>query len=152
MDNSDLAILKIIDRLPFELMDIIKSYLPISIIKKCRKIKLYELPINYNLFKDINEHFYLKKLSNNIDHNAMKQHLKVLKKQYSQKINIYNSIISIPSWFKDIKDCIKITSQIQIIEKAIDNYHSLEPILNEEYYTSIIHLKNFNIIIHLNSK
>ena len=75
-------------------MDIIKSYLPISIIKKCRKIKLYELPINYNLFKDINEHFYLKKLSNDIDHNAMKQHLKVLKTQYCQKINIYNSIIS----------------------------------------------------------
>ena len=82
----------------------------------------------------------------------MKQHLKVLKTQYCQKINIYNSIISVPSWFKDIKDCIKITSQIQIIEKAIDNYHSLEPILNEEYYNSIIHLKNFNIIIHLNSK
>lgn len=152
MSNSDLAILKTINRLPFELMDIIKSYLPISIIKKCRKIKLHELPLNYRIFKDICDHFYLKKISNEIDHKAMKQHLKVLKIQYCQKQNIYNSIISLSSWFKDIKDCVNITSQIQTIERAIDHYILLERILNEEYYTSIIHLNNFKIILDLESE
>jgi|DEB0MinimDraft_6_1074348.scaffolds.fasta_scaffold10457_3 hypothetical protein len=152
MSNSDLAILQKINRLPFELMDIIKSYLPISILKKCRKIKLYELPVKYRIFKDISDHFHFKKMSNDIDHNAMKQHLKVLQIQYCQKHNIYNSIISVSSWFKDIKECVHITSQIQTIERAIDNYILLERILNEEYYTSIIHLNNFKIILDLESE
>lgn len=152
MSDSDLAILQKINRLPFELMDIIKSYLPISILKKCRKIKLYELPFKYKIFKDISDHFYFKKMSNEIDHKAMKQHLKVLKIQFCQKHNIYNSIISVSSWFKDIKECVHITSQIQTIERAIDNYILLEKVVNEEYYTSIIHLNNFKIILDLESE
>lgn len=152
MSNSDLLILNKINLLPWELVDIIKSYLPISVIKKCRKIKLYELPLNYRIFKDICDHFYLKKMSNEIDHKAMQQHLKVLQIQYCQKHNIYNSIISISSWFKDIKECVHITSQIQTIERAIDNYILLERILNEEYYTSITHLNNFKIILDLESE
>ena len=152
MTNSDLEILNYVNLLPIELVRYIKSYLPISILKKCRKIKLYELPLNYRIFKDICDHFYLKKISNEIDHKAMKQHLKVLKIQYCQKQNIYNSIISVSSWFKDIKDCVNITSQIQTIERAIDTYNLSEKILNEEYYTSIIHLNNFKIILDLESK
>ena len=152
MSNSDLAILQKINRLPFELMDIIKSYLPISILKKCRKIKLYELPVKYRIFKDISDHFHFKKMSNDIDHNAMKQHLKVLQIQYCQKHNIYNSIISVSSWFKDIKECVHITSQIQQIERIIDTYNLSEKVVNEEYYTSIFHLNNFKIILDLESE
>ena len=152
MSNSDLAILQKINRLPFELIDIIKSYLPISILKKCRKIKLYELPVKYKIFKDITDHFHFKKMSNDIDHNAMKQHLNILKIQYCQKLNIYNSIISVSSWFKDIKDNVNIISQIQQTERTIDTYILSERILNEEYYTSIIHLNNFKIILDLESK
>jgi hypothetical protein len=152
MSNSDLAILQKINRLPFELIDIIKSYLPISILKKCRKIKLYELPVKYRIFKDITDHFHFKKMSNDIDHNAMKQHLNILKIQYRQKLNIYNSIISVSSWFKDIKDNVNIISQIQQTERTIDTYILSEKILNEEYYTSIIHLNNFKIILDLESE
>jgi len=152
MSNSDLAILQKINRLPFELIDIIKSYLPISILKKCRKIKLYELPVKYRIFKDITDHFHFKKMSNDIDHNAMKQHLNILKIQYCQKLNIYNSIISVSSWFKDIKDNVNIISQIQQTERTIDTYILTEKILNEEYYTSIIHLNNFKIILDLESE
>ena len=152
MTNSDLAILQKINTLPFELIDIIKSYLPISILKKCRKIKLYELPVKYRIFKDITDHFHFKKMSNDIDHNAMKQHLNILKIQYCQKLNIYNSIISVSSWFKDIKDNVNIISQIQQTERTIDTYILTEKILNEEYYTSIIHLNNFKIILDLESE
>ena len=152
MSNSDLAILQKINRLPFELIDIIKSYLHISILKKCRKIKLYELPVKYRIFKDITDHFHFKKMSNDIDHNAMKQHLNILKIQYCQKLNIYNSIISVSSWFKDIKDNVNIISQIQQTERTIDTYILTEKILNEEYYTSIIHLNNFKIILDLESE
>ena len=152
MTNFDLEILNYVNRLPIELVRYIKSYLPISILKKCRKIKLYELPVKYRIFKDITDHFHFKKMSNDIDHNAMKQHLNILKIQYCQKLNIYNSIISVSSWFKDIKECVHITSQIQTIERAIDNYILLERILNEEYYTSIIHLNNFKIILDLESE
>ena len=152
MSNSDLAILQKINRLPFELIDIIKSYLPISILKKCRKIKLYELPVKYRIFKDITDHFHFKKMSNDIDHNAMKQHLNILKIQYCQKLNIYNSIISVSSWFKDIKDNVNIISQIQQTERTIDTYILTEKFLNEEYYTSIIHLNNFKIILDLESE
>jgi hypothetical protein len=152
MTNSDLEILNYVNRLPIELVRYIKSYLPISILKKCRKIKLYELPVKFRIFKDITDHFHLKKMSNDIDHNAMIQHLKVLKIQYCQKLNIYNSIISVSSWFKDIKDNVKIISQIQQIERAIDTYNLSEKVVNEEYYTSIIHLNNFKIILDLESK
>lgn len=152
MSNSDLAILQKINTLPFELIDIIKSYLPISILKKCRKIKLYELPVKYRIFKDITDHFHFKKMSNDIDHNAMKQHLNILKIQYCQKLNIYNSIISVSSWFKDIKDNVNIISQIQQTERTIDTYILSEKILNEEYYTSIIHLNNFKIFLDLESE
>lgn len=82
----------------------------------------------------------------------MIQHLKILKIQYYQKLNIYNSIISVFSWFKDIKDNVKIISQIQQTERTIDTYILTEKILNEEYYTSIIHLNNFKIILDLESE
>ena len=152
MSNSHLVILNKINLLPPELVRYIKSYLPISILKTCRKIKSYELPLNYRIFKDITDYFYLKKMSHEIDHKAMIQHLQILKIQYSQKLNIYNSIISVSSWSKDIKECVHITSQIQQIERIIDTYNLSEKVVNEEYYTSIIHLNNFKIILDLESE
>jgi hypothetical protein len=152
MSNFDLAILNRINLLSPEIVICIKSYLPISILKKCRKIKLHELPLKYKIFKNITNHFHFKKISNDINHNGMKQHLKLLKIQYCRKLNIYNSVISVSSWHKDIKDNIKIFSQIQKTEHIIDTYIHTEKILNEEFYNSIIHLNNFKIILNLESE
>lgn len=152
MSNFDLAILNKINLLPPEVVIYIKYYLPISVLKKCRKIKLNELPLKYKIFKNITNHFHFKKIFNDINHNNMIQHLKFLKIQYCRKHNIYNSVISVSSWHKDIEDNIKIFSQIQQTEHMIDTYIHTEKFLNEEYYNSIIHLNNFKIIINLESE
>jgi len=103
MTNSDLEILNYVNRLPIELVRYIKSYLPISILKKCRKIKLYELPVKFSIFKDITDHFHFKKMSNDIDHNAMIQHLKVLKIQYCQNLTFITLSLVSPLGLKTLK-------------------------------------------------
>jgi hypothetical protein len=84
-----------------------------------------------------------------IDNSAYEQHLKILKIQKFQKLNIYNSTISIPSWFSDIKDNVNIIKQISNLEKLIDENKKNIDFSNEKYNTSRIHLKNFKIILNI---
>ena len=139
-------LLNYIDRLPYELVDIIKTYIPINIIKYTRKINYNELPIKYRILKEIMNYYDYKKMGYEIDNSAYEQHLKILKIQKFQKLNIYNSTISIPSWFSDIKDNVNIIKQISNLEKLIDENKKNIDFSNEKYNTSRIHLKNFKII------
>lgn len=142
-------LLNYIDRLPYELVDIIKTYIPINIIKYTRKINYNELPIKYKVLKEIMNYYDYKKMGYEIDNSAYEQHLKILKKQKFQKLNIYNSTISIPSWFSDIKDNVNIIKQISNLEKLIDENKKNIDFSNEKYNTSCIHLKNFKIILNI---
>lgn len=142
-------LLNYIDRLPYELVDIIKTYIPINIIKYTRKINYNELPIKYKVLKEIMNYYDYKKMGYEIDNSAYEQHLKILKKQKFQKLNIYNSTISIPSWFSDIKDNVNIIKQISNLEKLIDENKKNIDFSNEKYNTSRIHLKNFKIILNI---
>jgi hypothetical protein len=142
-------LLNYIDRLPYELVDIIKTYIPINIIKYTRKINYNELPIKYRILKEIMNYYDYKKMGYEIDNSAYEQHLKILKIQKFQKLNIYNSTISIPSWFSDIKDNVNIIKQISNLEKLIDENKKNIDFSNEKYNTSRIHLKNFKIILNI---
>jgi len=142
-------LLNYIDRLPYELVDIIKTYIPINIIKYTRKINYNELPIKYRILKEIINYYDCKKMGYEIDNSAYEQHLKILKIQKFQKLNIYNSTISIPSWFSDIKDNVNIIKQISNLEKLIDENKKNIDFSNEKYNTSRIHLKNFKIILNI---
>lgn len=142
-------LLNYIDRLPYELVDIIKTYIPINIIKYTRKINYNELPIKYRILKEIMNYYDYKKMGYEIDNSAYEQHLKILKIQKFQKLNIYNSTISIPSWFSDIKDNVNIIKQITNLEKLIDENKKNIDFSNEKYNTSRIHLKNFKIILNI---
>lgn len=142
-------LLNYIDRLPYELVDIIKTYIPINIIKYTRKINYNELPIKYRILKEIINYYDYKKMGYEIDNSAYEQHLKILKIQKFQKLNIYNSTISIPSWFSDIKDNVNIIKQISNLEKLIDENKKNIDFSNEKYNTSRIHLKNFKIILNI---
>jgi len=142
-------LLNYIDRLPYELVDIIKTYIPINIIKYTRKINYNELPIKYKVLKEIMNYYDYKKMGYEIDNSAYEQHLKILKIQKFQKLNIYNSTISIPSWFSDIKDNVNIIKQISNLEKLIDENKKNIDFSNEKYNTSRIHLKNFKIILNI---
>jgi hypothetical protein len=142
-------LLNYIERLPYELVDIIKTYIPTNIIKYTRKINYNELPIKYKVLKEIMNYYDYKKMGYDIDNSAYEQHLKILKIQNFQKLNIYNSTISIPSWFSDIKDNVNIMKQISNLEKLIDENKKNIDFSNEKYNTSRIHLKNFKIILNI---
>ena len=60
MNNSEERAIRYVNRMPPELIRYIKQYLPITLLKKVRRIHENEFPLNYRLCTDLNNYFYKK--------------------------------------------------------------------------------------------
>ena len=79
MTSQD-KIMKYINYLPPDMKYVIKTFIPISILKTVRKIRKNELPRNYRIAKALNEHFYMTSVGYKLDINSVNNYIKPAKK------------------------------------------------------------------------
>lgn len=141
--DREAALLKTINRLPPELVRYIKAFLPISILKKVRKIHNSEFPINYRICIDINHHFYKKYIGCDIDIQILKMSIELLKKKRIQQNKPVINPFSHSFWQNSPLDINKeIETKIQSIEynkRLMDHYLPY-------YFYSTLHAYNHKII------
>ena len=80
MNNSEDRAMRYVNRMPPELIRYIKQYLPISLLKKVRKIRKNEIPLNYRLCIDLNDYFYKKYIGFDITIKSCYWSISILKK------------------------------------------------------------------------
>jgi len=133
-------------RFPPELKRLICSYIPISVLKKVRKIRQDELPNNYTIAKALNDHFYKIHYGYKLDMISCESRIHYLKNQliYTDKrfMNSFN-----------INDCYNLTSKKILIQKSIKECEEsmvlpgiLYALYKEPYDISSQQLNTFNII------
>jgi hypothetical protein len=148
MNNSeDRAIMRYVNRMPLELIRYIKQYLPISLLKKVRKIHEYEFPLNYRLCIDLNDYFYKKYIGFDITIKSCYWSISILKKKELQEKSKTVNPFTIDFWQDLFSDNLSIQNQIITKEKSIKIYQSFMDHYKEYYDQSTIHLRNHNIII-----
>ena len=135
-------------RLPYELKNIIKSYLPIHVVKKCRKIKKDEIPINYLVCKGLNDHFYKKYLGYELDINYKKHRIEMLKTRYIANKDKYFNPYCFDAWKALYNNSVTIKNEIWETESRINECK----IFRDYYYTyhyksSCQHLDNFRLFV-----
>lgn len=134
-------------RFPPELKRLICSYIPISVLKKVRKIRQDELPNNYKIAKALNDHFYKIHYGYKLDMMSCKSRIHYLKNQliYTDKrfMNSFN-----------INDCYNLTSKKIEIKESIKECEEsmvlpgiLYTLYKESYDISALQLESFNIIV-----
>jgi len=139
-------VMKYIKCLPYDLENIIKNYIPISILKKVRKIRENELPRNYRIAKALNEHFYMTSIGYNLDINRVNNYIKYLERR----------IIHLTSQFNDtfnIHQCYQATTYKRVAKQTLEDKKmelllpTIMYLIHSEYYTASSHqLQSYNII------
>ena len=136
-----------IDRkFPPELKRLICSYIPISVLKKVRKISQDELPNNYKIAKALNDHFYKIHYGYKLDMMSCNSRIHYLKNQL-----VYTDQRFINSF--NINDCYNLTSKKIEIQESIKECEEcmvlpgiLYILYKESYDISALQLESFNII------
>jgi len=133
-------------RFPPELKRLICSYIPISILKTVRKIRQDELPKNYKIAKELNDHFYRVHYGYKLDIMSCQSRIHYLKNQL-----IYTDQRFINSF--NINDCYNLTGKKMEIQESINECEEsmvlpgiLYRLYKETYHTSTLQLEAFNII------
>lgn len=139
-------LMRYIQYLPPDMKYVIKTFIPISILKKVRKLKKNELPINYKIAKELNEHFYMTSVGYNLDINTRNNYIKYLKKKIIHLNSMYYNTYN-------IHECYQITTNKQVTNNLIENKKIellmatlMYSIHNEYYTTSSDQLQCYNII------
>ena len=136
-----------IDRkFPPELKRLICSYIPISVLKKVRKIRQDELPNNYKIAKALNDQLYKIYYGYKLDMMSCQSRIHYLKNQL-----IYTDQRFIDSF--NINDCYNLTSKKMEIQESIKECEEcmvlpgiLYILYKEPYDISSHQLDAFNII------
>ena len=133
-------------RFPPELKRLICSYIPISVLRKVRKIRQDELPKNYKIAKALNDHFYMVHYGYKLDTMSCQSRIHYLKNQL-----IYTDQRFMNSF--NINDCYNLTSKKLEIQESIKECEEsmvlpgiLYALYKEPYDTSTLQLEAFNII------
>ena len=133
-------------RFPPELKRLICSYMPISVLRKVRKIRQCELPNNYKIAKALNDHFYMVHYGYKLDTMSCQSRIHYLKNQL-----IYTDQRFMNSF--NINDCYNLTSKKLEIQESIKECEEsmilptlLYALYKEPYDTSTLQLEAFNII------
>ena len=133
-------------RFPPELKRIIKSYIPISVLKTLRKIKSKELPKNYKIASELNNHFYMIHTGYKLDIMGFTFRLHSLEKQLVQINHLFTDSFNIDKCFhlankkQYILQCINECKKSMIIPELLYIAYT------EPYETSSKQFKSFNII------
>lgn len=147
MNNSEDRAMRYVNRMPPELIRYIKQYLPISLLKKVRKIRKNEIPLNYRLCIDLNDYFYKKYIGFDITIKASHWSISILKKkELQEKMKTVNPF-TFDFWQDVFSGSPSIKSQIEAKENCIQIYQSFMEHYKEYYDQSTIHLRNYKLIV-----
>jgi hypothetical protein len=133
-------------RFPPELKRLICSYIPISVLKKIRKIRQDELPNNYKIAKALNDQLYKVHYGYKLDMISCQNRI-----QYFEKQLEYNKQLFVNTFKVD--KCIDLTSKKMEIQESIKECEEsmvlpslLYALYKEPYDISTQQLDEFNII------
>lgn len=147
MNNSEDRAIRYVNRMPPELIRYIKQYLPISLLKKVRRIRKSEIPLNYRLCRNLNDYFYKKYIGFDITIKSCYWSISILKKkELQEKMKTVNPF-TIDFWQDVFSGSPSIQNQIIAKEKSIKIYQSFMDHYKEYYDQSTIHLRNHKLII-----
>lgn len=136
-------IIRQLNRMPYDMIYTIKQFLPVSLLKKLRKIHKSELPINYKLIFDLNNYLYIKYISYDIDIKFNEICIKTLKKRLQEfKVKTINPF-SLDYW---CTCSVSAQREINKKEKLIKENKFLYDYFYDKYVNSTIHSKNLKII------
>ena len=142
MIDEDIIIQQL-NRMPYDMIYTIKQFLPVSLLKKLRKIHKSELPINYKLIFDLNNYLYMKYLNYDIDIKFNEICIKTLKKKLQEfKVKTINPF-SLDYW---CTCSVSAQREINKREKLIKENKILYNYFHDKFVTSTIHSTNLKII------
>ena len=139
-------IIRQLNRMPYDMIYTINKFLPISLLKKLRKIHKSELPINYKLIFDLNDYLYLKYIGYDIDIKAIEFSITVLKNQLQESKRKIINPFSFKYWTLEYFSNEYVRQEINKREKLIKENKLLYDYFYDKYVNSTIHSQNLNII------
>ena len=136
-------IIRQLNRMPYDMIYTIKQFLPVSLLKKMRKIHKSELPINYKLIFDLNNYLYIKYISYDIDIKAIEFSIKTIKNKLQEfKVKTINPF-TLEYW---CTCSVSAQREINKREKLIKENKFLYDYFYDKYVNSTIHSTNLKII------
>jgi hypothetical protein len=139
-------IIRQLNRMPYDMIYTINKFLPISLLKKMRKIHKSELPINYKLIFDLNDYLYLKYIGYDIDIKAIEFSITMLKNQLQESKRKIINPFSFKYWTLEYFSNEYVRQEINKREKLIKENKLLYDYFYDKYVNSTIHSQNLNII------
>jgi hypothetical protein len=143
--NFDDTVLRYVRYLPQDLVRYTRPYLPISLVKKVRKIRKTELPLNYRICKDLNDYFYTKYIGCDVDIKYLQFSIDLLKTKHIYNKGVVNPF-SLEFWQDPFTNNSYIHAEIAKKELLIDNLKTTMDYYYPMYCQSTSHLNNFKII------
>ena len=133
-------------RFPPELKRLICSYIPISVLKKIRKIRQDELPNNYKIAKALNDQLYKDHYGYTLDMISCQNRIQYFEKQLEYNKQLFANTFKVGK-------CIDLTSKKMEIQESIKECEEsmvlpslLYALYKEPYDISTQQLDEFNII------
>ena len=139
-------IIRQLNRMPYDMIYTIKQFLPVSLLKKLRKIHKSELPINYKLIFDLNDYLYLKYIGYDIDIKAIEFSIILIKNQLQESKRKIVNPFSLEYWNTNSISNENVRQEINKREKLIKENKLLYDYFYDKYINSTIHSQNLNII------
>ena len=139
-------IIRQLNRMPYDMIYTINKFLPISLLKKMRKIHKSELPINYKLIFDLNDYLYLKYIGYDIDIKAIEFSITLIKNQLQESKRKIVNPFSLEYWNTNSISNENVRQEINKREKLIKENKLLYDYFYDKYVNSTIHSQNLNII------
>jgi len=139
-------IIRQLNRMPYDMIYTINKFLPISLLKKMRKIHKSELPINYKLIFNLNDYLYLKYIGYDIDIKAIEFSITMLKNQLQESKRKIINPFSFKYWTLEYFSNEYVRQEINKREKLIKENKLLYDYFYDKYVNSTIHSQNLNII------
>ena len=139
-------IIRQLNRMPYDMIYTINKFLPVSLLKKLRKIHKSELPINYKLIFDLNDYLYLKYIGYDIDIKAIEFSITMLKNQLQESKRKIINPFSFKYWTLEYFSNEYVRQEINKREKLIKENKLLYDYFYDKYVNSTIHSQNLNII------
>jgi|TARA_B110000495_G_scaffold200183_1_gene214923 hypothetical protein len=139
-------IIRQLNRMPYDMIYTINKFLPVSLLKKLRKIHKSELPINYKLIFDLNDYLYLKYIGYDIDIKAIEFSITLIKNQLQESKRKIVNPFSLEYWNTNSISNENVRQEINKREKLIKENKLLYDYFYDKYVNSTIHSQNLNII------
>ena len=146
MNNSEERAIRYVNRMPPELIRYIKQYLPITLLKKVRRIHENEFPLNYRLCTDLNNYFYKKYIGIDITIKSIHLSISILKKKELQEKSKTVNPFTVDFWQDVFIDTSFVKNQIIVKENCIQIYQYFMEHYREYYDQSVKQLHDYHII------